>query len=152
MNPDFLSYVIPIFGSSLSLVLSVFSLFSAKKMSKSILRSKLSRSKNKQIRHCAKSNHEIARKESQDITTELYLPGEKIEQLQAEEMYKPMPQVEMCKLMLQEEIYKLILQLETSEKQKSEIHEPGADNLQVAVLEKTAISEIESIRTSEEKS
>lgn len=134
MNSDLLSYVIPILGSSLSVILSVYSLFSAKKLYKGISQAALSIKKAKQLKHDTK------RKKIQDRLTKLYLREKKIEQLQLN----------------LEEMNKLILRYEELAKQESELKQLETDHQQVVLLkqisdllEKSAIPKIESIGTSD---
>lgn len=134
MNSDLLSYVIPILGSSLSVILSVYSLFSAKKLYKGISQAALSIKKAKQLKHDTK------RKKIQDRLTKLYLREKEIEQLQLN----------------LEEMNKLILRYEELAKQESELKQLETDHQQVVLLkqisdllEKSAIPKIESIGTSD---
>lgn len=134
MNSDLLSYVIPILGSSLSVILSVYSLFSAKKLYKGISQAALSIKKAKQLKHDTK------RKKIQDRLTKLYLREKEIEQLQLN----------------LEEMNKLILRYEELAKQESELKQLETDHQQVVLLkqisdllEKSAIPKIESIGASD---
>lgn len=134
MNSDFLSYVVPILGSSLSVLLSVYSLFSAKKLYKGISQAALSIKIAKQLKHNTK------RKKFQDRLTKLYSQKKELEQLQLE----------------LEEMNKLILQYEELAKQESELKQLETDHQQVVLLkqisdllEKSAIPKIESIGTSD---
>ncbi len=143
MNLDFLSYVIPILGSSLSVLLSVCSLFSAKKLFKDISQATLSIKKAKQYRNNAKLNREIMRQTLQDRLAKLDLQEKEIEKLQLE----------------LEEVNKLILQFEELAKQESDTKESETDKQQVVLLRqisnllvKSAIPKIEAIGTPGEKS
>lgn len=121
-------------GSSLSVILSVYSLFSAKKLYKGISQAALSIKKAKQLKHDTK------RKKIQDRLTKLYLREKEIEQLQLN----------------LEEMNKLILRYEELAKQESELKQLETDHQQVVLLkqisdllEKSAIPKIESIGTSD---
>lgn len=122
MNSDFLSYVIPILGSSLSVLLSVYSLFSAKKLFKDISKTAFSIKKAKQYRQRADLN---------------------IEKLQLE-------LEEMNKLILQlEELEKQELDIKGSETDDQQVVLLKKIS---SLLEKSAISKSEAIETSGEKS
>lgn len=148
MNLDFLSYVIPILGSSLSVLLSVCSLFSAKKQFKDISQATLTIKKAKQYRNNAKLNREIMRHTLQDRLAKLDLQEKEIEKLQLE----------------LEEVNKLILQFEELAKQESDTKESDTkesdtDEQQIVLLKqisnllvKSAIPKIEAIGTPREKS